>query len=135
MISLQQLASENMNQSKRTVGLAILSVSLLACAAWLAFGRATVQSGEGRLDIPLMCADCGHSLEVDYDGLIQLTSEAIEKGLANPPSQQAPMGFCPKCAKPALYRADEDPQTGQPVLPGYAKSGDRRERPVNRPPR
>lgn len=111
-----------MNESKRTIGLVVMSVALLACAAWLAFGRTRVQSGEGQLEIPLICAECGHSLDVDYNGLIQLTSEAVEKGLANPASPRAPVGFCPNCGKPSLYRAEEDPQTGKPFLPKHARS-------------
>jgi hypothetical protein len=115
-----------MIESKRTVGLVAVSAVLLGCAVWLAFGRAKVQSGEGQLDIPLICAGCGHSFGVDYDGLMRFIAEAIKKGLANPGAGQAPVGFCPKCNKPSLYRAEEDPQTGKAVLPDFAKVADKK---------
>lgn len=111
-----------MTGSKRSIGLIVLSVALFGCAGWLAFGRVKVQSGEGQLDIPLICAGCGHGLSVDYDGLVRFMSEAVSKGLANPGAGQSPIGFCPKCNQPTFYRAEEDPQTGKPVLPVQARS-------------
>ena len=114
----------HMSESKRTIALVAVSVILLGVAAWLAFGRAQTQAGERRLDIPLICAACGDGLTVDYDGLMQFVAGAIEKGLANPGAGRQPIGYCPKCGKPKLYRAEEDPKTGKPVLPDFArKSG------------
>ncbi len=113
-----------MTQSKRTVGVVLVCVLLLGGAVWFSFGRVRVQSGEGQLDIPLICAACGHSLSVDFDGLTRFISEASQKGLANPGAGQAAIGLCPKCGKPTLYRAEEDPQTGKPVLPEFAREAD-----------
>lgn len=111
-----------MIDSKRTAGLVILSVALVGCAAWLAFGRSRVQAGEGQLDIPLICSACGHGVQVDYYGLMQIVGEAIQKGVKDPGGRGTAVGFCPKCSKPTLFRAEEDPQTGKPVLPSNARS-------------
>lgn len=65
---------------------------------------------------------CGFTLiELLVVAAIIITSEAVEKGLAKPVSPRAPVGFCPNCGKPSLYRAEEDPQTGEPFLPEHAR--------------
>lgn len=103
--------------AKRTFSLIVVILALLGGVTWLVLGLGRTPSGEATLDIALLCSGCGHSMEVDFEGLARVMSEGAAKGIANTGSREGPVGICPKCGRPRLYRAEEDPQTGKPVLP------------------
>ena len=96
-----------------------LAVSLLIGAAvWFSWRQAADEMGEPELHIPMICAECGHSFTVSYEGLLALGKEARQKGAEGVGDDlRKPAGFCPKCGKLALYRAGKDRQTGKLMLP------------------
>ena len=100
--------------------LVVLCVLAVGGLVWLLWGQAVKQTGEQELDIELICAACGHTQAVTYDGLLDLMAEAKRKGLAEAgAARETPIGFCPQCGKAALFRPRECRNCGKPMAPAF----------------
>lgn len=107
---------------KRKAALGVIAIAVVAITFWLRSRQPAMVSGEPRLDLPVICAECGNSLRVDYDGLMKMMADARAKGVAVIDGEpRSPVGICSKCGKAALYRAEVEPQTGRPALPAFAR--------------
>jgi len=116
--SIRRLRRGEVNSSTILVGMGILLV--IAAAVWFSWQRTAAELGEQQLELPMVCAECGHVFIVSYDEMMDMASkarkmEAPEAGF----DLNSPVGICPQCGKLAVYRAYRDPQTDQVILPEF----------------
>jgi DNA-directed RNA polymerase subunit RPC12/RpoP len=99
------------------IAVAAVVLTVICAAAWFMHRRAQAGSGEQDMELTMICAACGHTFGTTYAKMPELVTAARARGFPQIGSDMnGPVGVCPSCGKPAVFRSSRCPHCGKPVV-------------------